>query len=141
MAIEQTLSIIKPDAVSRNIIGEVEMRLEKAGLKVIAMKMVRLTKKQAESFYDIHRGKPFYEDLVSFMTSGPCVVQVLEGENAVLANREVIGATDPQKAAPGTIRRDFAKSVDANVVHGSDSPENAKREISFFFSEDEICPR
>ncbi|HNX57906.1 MAG TPA: nucleoside-diphosphate kinase [Spirochaetota bacterium] len=141
MAIEQTLSIIKPDAVSRNIIGEVEARLEKAGLEVRAMKMVRLTKTQAESFYDIHRGKPFYEDLVSFMTSGPCVVQVLEGENAVLANREVMGATDPQKAVPGTIRRDFAKSVDANVVHGSDSPENAKREISFFFSECEICPR
>lgn len=141
MAIEQTLSIIKPDAVSRNIIGEVEARLEKAGLKVLAMKMVRLTKTQAELFYDIHRGKPFYEDLVSFMTSGPCVVQVLEGENAVLANRDVMGATDPQKAAPGTIRRDFAKSVDANVVHGSDSTENAKREISFFFSECEICPR
>ena len=141
MAIEQTLSIIKPDAVSRNIIGEVEARLEKAGLKVLAMKMVRLTKTQAESFYDIHRGKPFYEDLVSFMTSGPCVVQVLEGENAILANRDVMGATDPQKAAPGTIRRDFAKNVDANVVHGSDSPENAKREISFFFSECEICPR
>lgn len=141
MAIERTLSIVKPDAVGRNIIGEVEARLEKAGLKIIAMKMIHLAKSQAESFYDIHRGKPFFEDLVKFMISGPCIVQVLEGDNAVMGNRDVMGATDPKKAAPGTIRRDFAECVDANCVHGSDSVENAKREISFFFSECEICPR
>jgi nucleoside-diphosphate kinase len=134
MAIERTLSIVKPDATRRNMTGEVNARLEKAGLRIIAQKRLWLSRAQAEKFYAVHKARPFFNDLCSFMTSGPVVVQVLEGENAVLRNREVMGATDPAKAAPGTIRRDFAESIEANSVHGSDSPENAAGEIAFFFS-------
>ncbi|MBI2083792.1 MAG: nucleoside-diphosphate kinase [Deltaproteobacteria bacterium] len=133
MALEKTLSIIKPDGVQKNLIGEVLSRFEKGGLRPIAIRMLRLTKNQAEEFYAIHRGKPFYEPLVQYMTSGPVVVSVLEGQNAINKNREIMGATDPKKAAPGTIRRDFAESIDANIVHGSDGPETAKVEIRFFF--------
>ena len=133
MAIEQTLSIIKPDAVGKNLIGAIIDRFEKANLRPIAMKMVHLSKKDGEAFYAVHTGKPFFEALTSFISSGPIVVMVLEGENAVLKNREIMGATDPEKAAPGTIRKDIADSIDENAVHGSDSLENAKIEISFFF--------
>lgn len=135
MASEQTLSIIKPDGVQKNLIGEVLSRFEKGGLKILGIRMLRLTKKQTEEFYAVHRGKPFYEPLVAYMTSGPVVVSVLEGENAIQKNREIMGATDPKKAAPGTIRRDFAESIDANIVHGSDGPETARTEIRFFFSD------
>ncbi len=141
MAIERTFSIIKPDAVAKNVIGEIESRFEKNGLRIIAMKMWHLTKEQAEGFYAVHKERPFFNDLVSFMISGPVVVQVLEGESAVLKNRELMGATNPAEAAPGTIRADFADSIDENAVHGSDAPETAKEEIAFFFSEDEICER
>jgi nucleoside-diphosphate kinase len=138
MAIERTLSIIKPDATRRNLTGEVNARLEKAGLRIVAQKRLWLSRGQAEAFYAVHKARPFYNDLCSFMTSGPVVVQVLEGENAVARNREVMGATDPAKAAAGTIRKDLAESIEANSVHGSDSAENAANEIAFFFSGIEI---
>ncbi|MBM95231.1 MAG: nucleoside-diphosphate kinase [Oceanospirillaceae bacterium] len=141
MAVERTLSIVKPDAVGKNVIGEILARFEKAGLQIVAAKMVRLTEEQAGGFYAEHKERPFYNDLVAFMTSGPVVVQVLEGENAIALNRELMGATNPQEAAEGTIRADFAKSVDANAVHGSDSPASAEREVAFFFADEEICAR
>ncbi|BCX89480.1 nucleoside-diphosphate kinase [Methylomarinovum tepidoasis] len=141
MAIERTLSIIKPDAVAKNVIGEIISRFEKAGLCIAALKMMKLTRQQAEAFYGVHRDKPFFDDLVEYMISGPVVVQVLEGENAIAKNRELMGATNPKEAAPGTIRADFADSIDANAVHGSDSPETAAQEIAFFFKDDEIFPR
>ena len=134
MAIERTLSIIKPDAVAKNVIGEIVARFEKAGLKVVSMQMKQLSQADAEGFYAEHKERPFFGDLVSFMTSGPVVVQVLEGENAIALNRELMGATNPQEAAEGTIRRDFASSIDANAVHGSDSAASAEREIAYFFS-------
>ncbi|MBO68072.1 MAG: nucleoside-diphosphate kinase [Acidiferrobacteraceae bacterium] len=138
MSIEQTLSIIKPDAVKRNIVGKIIERFESRFLRVVACRMVILTKEQAEQFYSVHKDRPFFSDLVEYMTSGPVVVQVLEGENAIQNNRDVMGATDPAKAAAGTIRADFAESVQANAVHGSDGPETAQEEILFFFSDDEI---
>ena len=138
MAIERTLSIIKPDATRRNLTGEVNARLEKAGLRVVAQKRLQLSRAQAEAFYAVHKARPFFNDLCTFMTSGPVVVQVLEGENAVARNREIMGATNPANADPGTIRKDFAESIEANSVHGSDSPENAKTEIAFFFQSNEI---
>lgn len=141
MAVERTLSIIKPDAVAKNVIGAIYSRFENAGLKIVAAKMLHLTREQAEGFYAVHKDRPFFGELVAFMTSGPVMIQVLEGENAVAKNRELMGATDPKKAAPGTIRADFAESIDANAVHGSDSLENAKIEIDFFFKPEEICPR
>ena len=141
MAIEQTFSIIKPDAVARNVIGEIVSRFENNGLQVVASKMLHLSKEQAEGFYAVHRERPFYNDLVSFMISGPVVVQVLEGENAISKNRELMGATNPAEADPGTIRADFATTVDENAVHGSDAPETAAEEIKFFFGEDGLCPR
>ena len=140
MAVERTLSIIKPDATRRNITGKINAKFEENGLRIVAQKRLRLTREQAEAFYDVHKERPFYRDLVNFMTSGPVVVQVLEGENAVTKNRDVMGATNPANAAPGTIRKEFAESIEANSVHGSDSPDNAKREISFFFKDQEICP-
>lgn len=141
MAAERTLSIIKPDAVAKNVIGEIYSRFEKAGLRIVAAKMLHLTEDQAKEFYAVHRERPFYGDLVSFMTSGPVMVQVLEGEGAIARNREVMGATNPKDAAPGTIRADFARTVDENAVHGSDGPDTARAEIAFFFSDDELCPR
>lgn len=141
MATERTLSIIKPDAVGKNLIGKIAGRFEDAGLRIVAMKMLHLSKERAEGFYAEHEGRPFFEPLVAFMTSGPVIVQVLEGENAILANRELMGATNPQEAAPGTIRADFATSIDENAAHGSDSPESAAREVAYFFGDDEICPR
>ena len=138
MAIERTLSILKPDATRRNITGEVNACLEKAGLRIVAQRRIRLTRERAESFYAVHRDRPFYRDLCTFMTSGPVVVQVLEGEDAVARNREVMGATDPAQAEAGTIRREFAESVEANTVHGSDSSTNAAAEIAFFFDDDDI---
>ncbi|QHS09741.1 nucleoside-diphosphate kinase [Sinimarinibacterium sp. NLF-5-8] len=141
MAVERTFSIIKPDAVAKNNIGGVISYIEKAGLKVIAAKMLHLTQAQAEGFYAVHRERPFFGDLVKFMTSGPVLVQVLEGENAVAAYRDVMGATDPKKAAAGTIRADFASSIDENAAHGSDSLENAAIEIAYFFGQTELCPR
>jgi nucleoside-diphosphate kinase len=141
MAIERTLSIIKPDAVAKNIIGEIYSRFEKNGLRIIAARMMQLSKAQAEGFYAVHRERPFYKDLVEFMTSGPVVVQVLEGENAINKNRELMGATNPKDAAPGTIRADFATTVDENAVHGSDGPDTAKQEIAFFFGDGGLCPR
>ena len=141
MAVERTLSIVKPDGVSKNLIGEVYRRFEKSGLKVVAAKMMKLRQDQAEGFYAVHKARPFYADLVRYMTSGPVMVQVLEGENAIKANRDIMGATNPKQAAPGTIRADFAASIEENVVHGSDAPETAKNEIAFFFSEAELCPR
>jgi nucleoside-diphosphate kinase len=140
MTIERTLSIIKPDATRRNLTGAINDRLERQGLRIVAQKRIRLSQVQAESFYAVHAERPFYRSLVSFMTSGAVVVQVLEGQDAVALNREIMGATDPSKAAPGTIRKDFAQSIEANSVHGSDSNENADREIAFFFSAIEICP-
>ena len=140
MALERTLSIVKPDGVSRNLIGEVYRRFEKAGLSIIAARMLHLSQREAEGFYAVHRERPFFKDLVKYMTSGPVVVQVLEGDNAVQKNRDVMGATDPAKAAAGTIRKDFAESIEANSVHGSDSLENAATEIAFFFAGHEICP-
>ena len=133
MAIERTLSIIKPDAVQKNVIGKISSRFEASGLKIIASKMVWLSAQEAGQFYAVHKERPFFKDLVTFMTSGPVVVQVLEGENAIAKNRELMGATDPKQAAPGTIRADFAESIDANAVHGSDAPETAAVEIAFFF--------
>lgn len=138
MTTEQTLSIIKPDAVSKNLIGEIYRRFEKAGLRIVAAKRMKLTKEQAEKFYDVHKDRPFYNDLVNFMIKGPVMVQVLEGENAIAKNREIMGATNPKEADPGTIRADFADSIEANAVHGSDAPDTAKREIAFFFKPDEI---
>ena len=141
MAIERTFSIIKPDAVAKNVIGEIYSRFEKAGLNIIAAKMLHLSKEQEEGFYAVHKERPFFKDLVEFMTSGPVMVQVLEGENAILQNRAVMGATNPSEAEPGTIRADFAKTIDENAVHGSDGPDTAKVEIEYFFSADEICSR
>jgi nucleoside-diphosphate kinase len=138
MATERTLSIIKPDATRRNLTGRINARFEEAGLRIVAQRRIQLSRAQAEAFYAVHRERPFYQSLCEFMTSGPVVVQVLEGENAIEENREVMGATDPAKAAPGTIRKDFAESIEANSVHGSDAPETAAREISFFFAEVEI---
>ena len=140
MASERTLSIIKPDATRRNLTGKINARFEERGLRIVAQKRLRLSQEIAERFYEVHRERPFFGDLVSFMISGPVVVQVLEGENAVALNREIMGATNPANAAPGTIRKDFAESIEANSVHGSDSPENAAREVAFFFAETEICP-
>lgn len=141
MAIERTLSIIKPDAVAKNVIGKIYSRFESNGLKIIAAKMKHLTREEAEGFYAVHKERPFFADLVAFMTSGPVMIQVLEGENAVAKNRELMGATNPKEAAPGTIRADFASSIDANAVHGSDSLANAAIEVAYFFNEQEICPR
>ena len=141
MALEHTLSIVKPDGVQKNLIGEVYRRFEKAGLRIVAARMMQLSTRDAEGFYAVHRERPFYKDLVRYMTSGPVIVQVLEGDDAVTRNREIMGATDPKKAAPGTIRADLAASIEENVVHGSDSAENAAREIAFFFPETELCPR
>ena len=141
MAVERTLSIVKPDGVRKNVIGEVYRRFEQASLKIVAARMMKLSQAQAEGFYAVHRERPFFRDLVSYMTSGPVIVQVLEGDNAVAKHREIMGATDPKKAAPGTIRADLAESIEQNVVHGSDSLENATREIGYFFAETELCPR
>jgi nucleoside-diphosphate kinase len=141
MAVERTFSIIKPDAVAKNLIGKINSRFEEAGLKLVAMKMVQLTEATAGGFYAEHKGRPFYKDLVAFMTSGPVVLQVLEGENAVVKNRELMGATNPKDAAVGTIRADFAETIDENAVHGSDSPVSAAREIAYFFSATDICQR
>jgi nucleoside-diphosphate kinase len=141
MAIERTFSIVKPDAVAKNVIGKIYSRFEEAGLKIVASKMLHLSQEKAEGFYAEHKERPFFADLVAFMTSGPVMVQVLEGENAVLLNRDLMGATNPKEADEGTIRRDFADSIDANAVHGSDALASAEREIAYFFSDDEICPR
>jgi len=141
MALERTLSIVKPDGVARNLIGDVYRRFESAGLRIVAARMLHLSKSQAEGFYAVHRERPFFRDLCAYMTSGPVMVQVLEGESAVARNREIMGATDPKKAAPGTIRADLASSIEENVVHGSDSAENAGREIAFFFADVALCPR
>lgn len=138
MAIERTFSIVKPDATRRNITGKVIAKLEEAGLRVIASKRIHMSKEQAEGFYGVHKERPFFNDLVAFMTSGPVIVQVLEGEDAIAKNREVMGATNPKEAAPGTIRAEFAENIEANSVHGSDGPDTAKEEIAFFFSDDEI---
>ena len=141
MAIERTISIVKPDAVAKNIIGQIYSRFEQNGLRIVAAKMKHLSVREAQDFYAVHKARPFYADLVAFMTSGPVMIQVLEGENAVAKNRELMGATDPANAAPGTIRADFAESLSINAVHGSDSLENAAIEIAYFFSQSEICPR
>ena len=141
MAIERTLSIIKPDAVAKNVIGQIYARFEGAGLKVIAARMAHLSRQEAEQFYAVHKARPFFKDLVDFMISGPVMIQALEGEGAIAKNREVMGATDPKKAAPGTIRADLAESIEANTVHGSDSAENAAIEIAYFFRTTELCPR
>ncbi len=141
MPLERTLSIIKPDAVGKNVIGEIYRRFEGAGLRIVAARMLHLTREQAEQFYAVHNERPFYSDLVEFMISGPVMVQVLEGEDAIAKNREVMGATNPQEAAAGTVRADFAESVDENAVHGSDGPDTARTEIAFFFKPDEIVPR
>lgn len=141
MAVQRTLSIIKPDAVAQNLIGAIYGRFETAGLKIVAARMLHLSQAQAEGFYEVHRARPFFKDLVDFMTSGPVMVQVLEGEEAIAKNREVMGATNPKEAAPGTIRADFAVNIDENAVHGSDGPDTAAREIAFFFKPEEICPR
>jgi nucleoside-diphosphate kinase len=141
MAVERTLSIIKPDAVAKNVIGEIYSRFEKAGLNIVAARMMRLSTAEAEGFYAVHKDRPFFRDLVNFMTSGPVMVQVLEGEGAILRNRDLMGSTDPRKAASGTIRADFAQSIDANAVHGSDSAETAAVEIAYFFPAVELCPR
>ena len=141
MALERTLSIVKPDGVARNLIGDVYLRFERAGLSIVAARMLQLTQRQAEGFYAVHRERPFFRDLCAYMTSGPVIVQVLEGESAIARNREIMGATDPKKAAPGTIRADLATSIEQNVVHGSDSVETAAREIAYFFAETSLCPR
>ena len=141
MALERTLSIIKPDAVAKNVIGEIYSRFEKGGLKIIASKMKQLSRAEAEGFYAVHRERPFFKPLVDFMVSGPVMIQVLEGDGAIAKNRDLMGATDPKKAAAGTIRADFAQSIDANAVHGSDAPETAKVEIGYFFADTELCPR
>ncbi len=141
MAVERTLSIVKPDAVAKNVIGEIWSRFEKNGLQIVAAKMLHLSREQAGGFYAEHEGRPFFEPLIDFMTSGPVTIQVLEGEGAIAKNRELMGATNPAEAAAGTIRADFAETIDANAVHGSDSPASAEREIGYFFAADEICPR
>jgi nucleoside-diphosphate kinase len=141
MAVERTLSIIKPDAVAKNVIGKIYSRFEDAGLKIIAARMAHLSRAEAEGFYAVHKDRPFFRDLVDFMTSGPVIIQVLEGENAIQKNRDLMGATDPKKAARGTIRADFAQSIDANAVHGSDSRETAATEIAYFFSKQDIHSR
>ena len=141
MAVERTLSIIKPDAVARNVIGEIYARFEKAGLKIVAARMARLSRGDAEGFYAVHKGRPFFNDLVDFMISGPVMIQVLEGEGAIAKNRDLMGATDPKKAAAGTIRADFAQSIDANAVHGSDAPETAAVEIAYFFPSHQVYSR
>ena len=141
MAVERTLSIVKPDGVEKNLIGDVYRRFEQAGLRVVAARMQHLSRSEAEAFYGVHRARPFFNDLCAYMTSGPVMVQVLEGENAIARHRDIMGATDPKKAAPGTIRADLASSIEENVVHGSDSAENAAREIGFFFAETALCPR
>jgi len=141
LSIERTLSIIKPDAVSKDVIGEIYTRFEQAGLKIIAASMKKLNRKQAEKFYAVHKGRPFFNDLVKFMTSGPVMIQVLEGENAIARNRQLMGATNPKEAAPGTIRADFAESIEANAVHGSDATETAEYEIACFFTDDDIFSR
>jgi nucleoside-diphosphate kinase len=141
MALERTLSIIKPDGVAKNLIGEVYRRFEKAGLIIVGARMLQLSQRQAEAFYAVHKQRGFYGDLVRYMTSGPVIAQVLQGENAVLKHREIMGATDPKKAAPGTIRADLAESIEHNVVHGSDSLDNANNEIAFFFASSDLCPR
>lgn len=141
MAVERTLSIVKPDAVAKNCIGEICARFEKGGLRIVAARMLHLTRQQAEEFYAVHKERPFYNDLVTFMTSGPVLVQALEGENAIARNRELMGATNPADAAPGTIRADFATNVEENAAHGSDAADTAKTEIAFFFSSDQLCPR
>ena len=141
MSVEQTLSIIKPDGVQKNLMGEIYSRFEKAGLQIIAARMMHLSKEQAEGFYAVHKERPFYDDLVSYMRSGPVMVQALEGESAIDKNREIMGATNPADAADGTIRKDFAASIEENVVHGSDGPETAAQEIAFFFGDDGLCPR
>jgi nucleoside-diphosphate kinase len=141
MSVERTLSIIKPDAVAKNVIGEIYSRFEKGGLRIVAARMLHLSREQAEGFYAVHKERPFFKDLVDFMVSGPVMVQVLEGENAIARNREIMGATNPREAAPGTIRADFASSIDENAVHGSDAAETARKEIDFFFRPEEICAR
>jgi nucleoside-diphosphate kinase len=141
MPVERTLSIVKPDGVQKNVIGNVYHRFEQAGLRIVAARMTRLSQTDAEGFYAVHRERPFFKDLVSYMISGPVMIQVLEGENAVQKNRDLMGATDPKKAAPGTIRADLATSIEQNVAHGSDSLENAAREIAYFFAETDLCPR
>jgi nucleoside-diphosphate kinase len=141
MSTERTLSIVKPDAVAKNIIGEIYSRFEKAGLRIVAAKMLQLDRAKAEGFYAVHKERPFFNDLVDFMTSGPVMVQVLEGEGAIAKNREVMGATNPAEAEPGTIRADFASSIDENAVHGSDAPETAAVEIAYFFNDNELCER
>ena len=141
MALERTLSIVKPDAVKKNVIGQILARFEAAGLRIVAARMMFLSRAEAEGFYAVHRGRPFFNDLVEFMTSGPVLVQVLEGDNAIAKNRELMGATNPKEAAAGTIRADFAQSIDANAVHGSDSLENAAIETAYFFAATELCPR
>jgi len=141
MAIERTLSIIKPDAVAKNVIGQIYTRFENAGLKIIAARMMHLSREKAEGFYAVHKERPFFNDLVEFMVSGPVIVQALEGDNAIAAHRDIMGATNPAEAAPGTIRADFASSIDENAVHGSDAPETAAVEIAYFFSESDLCER
>jgi nucleoside-diphosphate kinase len=141
MAVERTLSIIKPDAVAKNVIGEIYARFEKAGLKIVAARMAHLSRNDAEGFYAVHKGRPFFNDLVGFMISGPVMIQVLEGESAILKNRDLMGATDPKKAAKGTIRADFAQSIEANAVHGSDAPETAANEIAYFFAQSQVYAR
>jgi len=141
MAVERTLSIVKPDGVEKNLIGEVYRRFEQSGLMIVAARMMHLSLREAEGFYAVHRERPFFKDLCTYMISGPVIVQVLQGENAVARHREIMGATDPKKAAPGTVRADLAASIEENVVHGSDSVENAAREISYFFAETDLCPR
>ena len=141
MSVEKTFSIIKPDAVGNNVVGKILQRFEENNLQIIASKMTHLTKEKAEGFYSVHKEKPFFTNLVEFMTSGPVIVQILEGENAILKNREIMGATNPDEAAQGTIRKDFAKSIDENAVHGSDAPETAAAEIAYFFNDNEICKR
>ena len=141
MAVERTLSIIKPDAVAKNVIGQIYARFEKAGLRIVAAKMTQLSRNEAEGFYAVHRGRPFFKDLVEFMISGPVMIQVLEGEGAILKNRDLMGATDPKKAAAGTIRADFAASIDANAVHGSDAPDTAQVEIGYFFASSQVHSR
>jgi nucleoside-diphosphate kinase len=141
MSVEQTLSIIKPDGVQKNLIGEIYSRFEKAGLEIVAARMMHLSKEQAEGFYAVHKERPFFNDLVSYMTSGPVMVQALQGEAAIDANREIMGATNPADADPGTIRADFADSIEQNIVHGSDGPDTAVQEIAFFFGDGGICPR
>ena len=141
MAIERTISIIKPDAVAKNVIGDIYRRFEEGGLKIVAAKMKHLSKREAEGFYAVHKERPFFNDLVEFMTSGPVMIQVLEGENAIAKNRELMGATNPAEAEPGTIRADHASTIDENAVHGSDAPETAATEIAYFFSTIELCPR